>query len=800
MKSIWACLTTLLIGLLVTQPFTLKPQSAFATTDPSIDCDLNRATVLIRGESASRVEHTAAVVLVEEVQKRTGVRWPISTEWPKKGTVIAIVSGEESMLQGREISVSDRENRPEGFTIAYSEPVGGESPEIVWILGADLSGALYGVGKLLRSLDWKEGYIGCDELPIGSSAPDDSIRGHQLGYRTTANSYDAWTPEQYDQYIRELALFGVNAIENIPFQDSDSPLMPVTRQEMNRQLGLICQKYGAQYWVWTPATFDLTDTEERAKLLQQHKAFYQECSHLDAVFFPGGDPGDNHPKHVLPFLKDVSELLSKHHAGAKVWMSLQNFEDDEVDYFFDWITEHQPDWFEGAVGGPSSPPLPEIRKRLPKKYRLRDYPDITHTVRSQYPTPWIDPAFAFTSGREGTNPEPVYYSTIFRAFAQYTDGFITYSDGMHDDVNKTIWSVLGWDVDADVREALIEYCRLFFGPEVAERAADGIYALERNWSGPLETNGGVEATLALWQELEAAAPQLKDNWRWQLCLLKAHYDAYIRARLIHEQNLEDGANTALGEAWGIGADQAMEKALSTFSRADLIDLRPDVNDRIYGLCEDLYQSIGYQSSVEKYGANNAQRSAVLDFVDHPLNNRWWYEDQFSEIKELDSEEEKIARLDVIRKWENPGPGSFYDDIGNVAKSDRVLRGESIATDPLMKRNMNPDYMWWDNGMTRVRQSWISKMDWPMGMRYDGLDPEAEYIFRTTGYAQCLLRADGELLEPYLDGTGIGEIKEFKVPAKHYQDGSMNVTFDIPHEPGVNWRQASRLTEVWLIKR
>lgn len=761
--------------------------------------DLSQATVVVRGDEALEVEKTAATVLVEEIEKRTGIRWPIQTDWPSAGPVIALLSGDAESLAGRSVPKVDRETRSEGWTLHTAPGSSEGSTGEVWILGADPNGALYGVGKLLRSLDWKQGKVRLPEPLNLSSAPVNSIRGHQLGYRTTANSYDAWTPEQYEQYIRELALFGANAIENIPFQDSDSPLMPVTRKEMNRRLGEICKKYGTAYWVWTPATIDLTDAEKRAAHLEEHEGFYRECTHLDAVFFPGGDPGHNHPKDVLPFLEDVSKLLAKHHPDAEIWMSLQGFEEDEVDYFFEWITEHRPTWLGGAVGGPSSPPLPHLRARLPKEYRLRDYPDITHTVRSQYATVWIDPAFAFTSGREGTNPEPIYYSTIFRAFDQYIDGFITYSDGMHDDVNKTVWSGLGWNPDADVRDLMRDYCRVFFGPAVADRAADGIFALERNWSGPLATNGGVEAALAHWQALEKEAPELEKNWRWQLALLKANYDAYIRARLIHEQKLEREAEAALSKAPVMTADAAMEEAKAILARADSHRPRPELREKIEKLCAALYESIGYQSSVEKYGANNAQRSAVLDFVDHPLNNRWWLEDQFAEIQNLRPEETKLARLETIRTWENPGPGSFYDDIGNVSKSDRVLRGEALATDPLMVRNPNPDFMWWDNGRTRVRQSWISKMDWPIGLRYDGLDSDSNYLLRTTGYAQCLPRVNGALLKPTLDGKDIGEFKEFPVPKELLPEGTILLTFDKPHEPGVNWRQASRLSEVWLLK-
>ena len=54
------------------------------------------------------------------------------------------------------------------------------------------------------------------------TAPKYPLRGHQLGYRPKTNSYDAWTVELWEQYIRDLAVFGTNAIELMP------PPVPMT--------------------------------------------------------------------------------------------------------------------------------------------------------------------------------------------------------------------------------------------------------------------------------------------------------------------------------------------------------------------------------------------------------------------------------------------------------------------------------------------------------------------------------------------------------------------------------------------
>ena len=59
--------------------------------------------------------------------------------------------------------------------------------------------------------------------------------------------------------------------------------------------------------------------------------------------------------------------------------------------------------------------------------------------------PAWDQAYALTLGREAINPRPAEFAAIHNRQAAYTDGFISYSDGVHDDVNKTVWSALSWD-------------------------------------------------------------------------------------------------------------------------------------------------------------------------------------------------------------------------------------------------------------------------------------------------------------------------------------------------------------------
>lgn len=773
--------------------------------------DLTRAVVVVRPGQLEPAERMASSILVDEVAKRTGLRLAARTTWPDAGpSVIALSTrGGVSSWSGR---VPRRkgdglpETKAEGFAIRVARDAKDAGRAIVFVVGADGRGVMFGVGRLLRELGLGKGSIGLDAEFEVATSPAYPIRGHQLGYRSRANSYDAWTPRQYEQYIRELIIFGANCIENIPFQGrADSRHMPVSRREMNVKLGEICAKYDIDHWVWTPAEFSLKDGKLRQAALDEFETFYKACPRLDAVFFPGGDPGDNPPDLVVPFLEDMHKRLVKHHPKAGVWVSLQGFDKKKTDAFHAELERRKPTWLAGVVAGPSSPSIPDTRVRLPKRYGLRWYPDITHCVLCQFERHYWDPAFAMTLGREPVNPTPREYARIFRFWAPHTDGFLSYSDGIHDDVNKAVWSQLGWDPDASVRRTLIQYARFFFGSDDVELAADAILGLENNWSGSLVENGAVRGVLRMWRALEESDPEMKGDWRrcpgkWRLNmhLFRAHYDAYTRARLLHETALEDEVMSVLSRAGEIGADKAMAQALAVLGSDKSEPFRAKWLTEIWEMARGLFKSIGYQTSVKQFGASGYERGAVMDLINRPLNNRWWLEDEFAKIGKMGPESEKLARLAVIAAWENPGPGSFYDDIGNVGKSPHVVQTEGANTDPEQLRHDSFSHSWWEGGSSRRRISWHHHMRWPAGMAYEAVDPGRSYTIRLTGNGVPRLRADGVLLEPSKMSKEIGEFKEYPVPGKLCADGKLKITFDPIDESHLNWRQHSHLAEIWLL--
>ena len=763
--------------------------SGFIKSQPN---EIGKASVLVSENIKSPVKETLVKMLKEEVLKRTSVEWKQVANWGAgKETVIAVVLSSDNELAGVKVPVREGENlpetKPEGYRI-ISTP--NKTRNIIWIIGADARGTMFGAGKLLRTMNWANKKVLFDKQLDFASSPMQSIRGHQLGYRNTANSYDAWDVAQYDQYIRELVIFGTNAVEVTPTNNiKESVHYKMNPDQMDFQISNICKNYGIDYWIWQPATFDLKDAEKRKTELELQEIFYKNCPKISDVFFPGGDPGDNHPRDVMPFLKDLHDILVKYHPEAGIWISLQGFSAEQVDFFYTWLNQNKPDWLRGIVSGPSSPPTAETRFRLDPKYRHRLYPDITHNVRCEYPVTNWDQALMLTIGREGINPRPTFSAKIHKQFAPFIDGFVSYSDGCHDDVNKVIWSMRGWDINLEPQDILTDYCRFHFGPKLADKCAIGIMALESNWVGPVKSNSSIDLAFDLWKKLEGENLQLAGNWRWQMFVVRAYYDEYQKKRKIYETGLEDKANEILANAPKTGAEQAMQQALVMVEKADNEPVAQDLHAKIVKYCDDLFKSIGYQSDVEKYKASNSQRSCILQFVNYPLNNRLWLEDQFALIAKMLTEQEKLDRLEVIRTWENPGQGSYYDNISNIETSPHCTTTSYDAT----------DVAWWDGGMSRKRLSSQLFQQQPE-LNYENLDPNGRYRIRISGRGDALLRVDGERLDPISYDKEIGGFKEFVIPANLVGDGKLHVSFDRPEESKIRWTQQSHVSDVWLLKQ
>lgn len=793
-------------GLLLGLAF-LCPSRVFAL-------DLSRAVVLAPA-GLSRIEKKAVTLLVEEVEKRSQIRWEVRTDSPSNGVPV-IALGQSEVLQGvKGLTVERSENRAaEGFHLRVKTGV--------TILGNDPRGVLYGVGYLLRQLHLGPGRITVADGLSTSSSPRYPVRGHQLGYRPKTHSYDAWNLATWEQYYRDLIVFGANAVELVPPRTDDdalSPHFPLPPLPMMAGMSQLADDYGLDVWVWYPAMdADYSDPKTIELALKEWAEVFERLPRIDAIFVPGGDPGHTPPKHLMALLEKQTASLHKSHPKAQMWLSPQGFTQEWMDEFLGMLEKQRPTWLSGLVFGPQvRMSLPDLRAAVPKQYPIRHYPDITHTRQCQYPVPDWDTAYALTEGRECINPRPIDEAAIFRLLQPYTVGFITYSEGCNDDVNKAVWSALGWNPEIPVVDVLREFSRYYIGDQYTESFTQGLLALESNWRGPLLANEGVNTTLQQFQELERhASPQVKANWRFQQALFRAYYDAYTRSRLIYETELEDRVMETLRDAARLGSRQSLMDADAWLNRASREMVARDLRARAFELGDSLFQSIRMQLTVGRHQAIGVDRGASLDTIDYPLNNRRWLQEQFDAIRGLKSEAERLKAINSIVQWTNPGPGGFYDDTGNMARQPHVVRGLPFAQDPasLLSSKIGfeegdvvdePD----EKPVGALRYSWLdhaeSLGEQPLRMRYTQLDPTAHYKIRVTYAGDAPKRpirlvADDKIeIHPLIQKAFPWRPVEFDIPDAAVQDGVLDLSWFREAGLGGNGR-GCQVSEIWLIKK
>jgi hypothetical protein len=767
--------------------------------------DLTQALV-VTPRGLSRPEQKAVALLIDEVEMRTQIRWQMREMWPAE-TVPVILVGKAPALHayadhpGAALNDSEPTLRPEGYRIQATQ---GKSGPVVIVAGNDARGVLFGVGGLLRAMAMEKQRV---TLPADfkvATAPHYPLRGHQLGYRPKTNSYDGWDLPRWEQYIRDLVVFGANAIELVPPRsddEPDSPHFPKPPLEMMAGMSKLADDYGLDVWVWYPALDrDYADSKTVEFALKEWSEVFARLTRVDAVFVPGGDPGHTPPRHLMRFLEKQTESLHRYHPRATMWVSPQGFNPEWMKEFLTLLNA-EPAWLSGVVYGPGTRlTLSELRSAVPKRYPIRHYPDITHSRTSQYNVPDWDTAFAMTEAREVINPRPQGHARIFRLLQPQTIGFITYSEGCNDDVNKAIWSALGWDPHADVVTILREYSRYFIGPHFADSFAQGLLNLEQNWHGAVLTNIGIYTTLQQFQGMErAASPQDLQNWRFQQGLYRAYYDAYIRSRLLYETQLEDEAMGELRRARRGRSLIALAEAEKVLNRAATRPVSEDWRERVFELGEALFQSIRMQLSVNRYKAQSVGRGANLDTIDRPLNDRAWLLSRFAAIRKLETESERLKQIDAIVNWTDPGPGGFYDDAGHPGMQPHLVRGVGWADDPAFFQTVATVFedqpalrkAWWDQAMAHY--------DAPLKFRYSGLDPAGHYTVRVVyGSGPLRLVANGSV-EIHSFVNRPYEPLEYPVPATATAGGNLELQWQGQPGRAGNGR-GCQVAELWLLKK
>jgi hypothetical protein len=569
----------------------------------------------------------------------------------------------------------------EGYRVATSGSA-------IAVSGTDERGILYGLGKLLRHLEIRRDLVTLPRPLRISSTPEQSLRGHQLGYRPTTNAYDMWTKDHFRQYIRDLAFFGTNAIELLPPRtddESSTPEMLYDQLEMMSWLSKEIHSLGLDVWIWYPNmsnNFSLPETI--AFESAEREEIFGALPHVDVVMTPGGDPGDQEPSVLFEWGRIQSEILKKHHPDAELWISGQIFDATPAwqGAFFKELGK-EPEWLGGLCHGPwVKGNVTEFRASVPSRYPIRRYPDITHSLSCQYPVRDWDPAWASTHGRECYNPRPMDQKIIHNAYKESAIGSLSYSEGINDDVNKFVWSDQDWDSNTPVRETLRDYARLFISPDHVEEISEGLLGFERNWQGPIASNSHIRATFTIWQHLEEALPETaRENYRLVLPLVRAYYDEYTRRRYLLEQGLQEQAVSALEDIVVKNCSENISSAQDLIDRSRERTSFSHLKERCIELADRAFDLIRWQTSVTRYKGQAVVRGCFLDAIDFAITDLPFYAQELATVQAIDDPETQCTIVKNALERARPTTTGIFIDMSSVSQIKEIVQPSSWEEDP-----------------------------------------------------------------------------------------------------------------------
>lgn len=606
----------------------------------------------------------------------------------------------------------DRENK-DSFTVE-------QQGDVFTLIASGIRGLVFAYALFLRKTEFKNGEAALVQEIAGTYAPDKRIRGHQIGYRTTPNTYDAWSYEDYGRYYLDLMYMFCNTVEHIPYEGLESRrnrLMKYDEEEFLVKATEMADELDLDVSLWWPNAEGETDesaAERRKKLLST-------LARVDAIFPPGGDPGSLPADELVKRCQAIEEAAKTVFPTVEMWPSAQaphefeNWGEALID-----ALKGKKEGIEGIITGPNHAfKMDDLRRKLPVEYPIRFYPDITHNVRCEYPVHFDrdDWHFALITGlgRECTNPRPMEFRRLHRLTRPYVCGSVSYSEGITDDVNKFIWSHMDFEPDCDIRESLSDYARLFFYGADVEKLADAILRLELDWTCDPGENPTIDTTFNIYNELKRDYPFLEQNWRFNQLRFRALCDWVLRYRRLFGKNLVKKANYCLANGRFAEAKAVLETPLPAAYQT--------VREEITALAATLFEQIGLQTDIEHYCADGWERGAVLEIIDLPVTDRAWLLNRFAYADTL-PEEEREGFLKQLPNRTKVGQGEYYFSVafnGLAETGVPVQEGEVYM-------NFRGDMPHVNNGS--IPTCMFNIFDNPsFRLKTAGLEPGRDYILR-----------------------------------------------------------------------
>lgn len=462
----------------------------------------------------------------------------------------------------------------ESFKI--EDGAGGE----IRIVGNDIRGCLYGIGRFLRDSRYEEGRF----IPgkwRGASKPDKSMRG--VYFATHFHNFFHDAPiEKIREYVEDIALWGFNHLTVWLDRHHYRGIKDPAAQEMIRRLRAVlasAKDVGLKIGIVSLANEGYADSPKELRangatgrchygvelcpskpeavklMLREFDEVFDTFADLSPDLFAMGpyDQGGCACEACSPwgcngYLRigeKVARLFKKRFPNGKVILSTWLF-----DYPYKTTTEWEglskafakrPDWTDyiQADSHERFPQYPLIHG-VPGGLPLINFPEISMWEM----IPW---------GGFGANPLPKRFQQLWNEVKDNVDGGFPYVEGIYADINLALYGMMYWSRDRSTEDALREYIAYEYSPDVAEDVIKVISIMEGNnryrWlydrksghvRGVPKERQETGKSLALLSSMDCRLPaRARARWRWRIL--------YLRALIEHELTRNNEKTTELCE-------------------------------------------------------------------------------------------------------------------------------------------------------------------------------------------------------------------------------------------------------------
>jgi hypothetical protein len=231
--------------------------------------------------------------------------------------------------------------------------------------------------------------------------------------------------------------------------------------------------------------------------------------------------------------------------------------------------------------------------------------------------------------------------------------------------------------------------------------------------------------------------------------------------------------------------------------------------RVQELGEALFQSIQMQLAVDRYRGEAVVRGANLETLDYPVTNILWLRNQITAISKISGQSAQVDAIKQLLARTDPGPGGFYDDLGDPANRPHLTLGPGPVLDPEFRKSVLTGFSYPDRLGVETPIQWKrwaeTLYDQALTMRYENLDADASYRVRVVYSGdgrriQIRLAANSKYeVHPLMTRPWPPKPLEFDIPGEATRGGQLELSWTREQGLGGNGR-GCQVSEVWLIRK